>query len=134
MSQRDLTQHLRARAEELKPEAIAIRRDLHAHPELGFKEVRTAGVVADYLRRLGYEVKTGVGKTGVVGTLRGSRPGKTLLIRADMDALPIHEENSHDFVSRNPGVMHACGHDGHTTIGLMTANLLAGVRDSFRGP
>jgi amidohydrolase len=133
MSHRELEERLRVRAESLKPESIAIRRDLHAHPELGFEETRTSGIVADYLRRLGCDVETKVGRTGVVGVLRGSRPGRTILVRADMDALPIYEENTHDYVSRNDGVMHACGHDGHTTIGLMTANLLSGVRDAFAG-
>lgn len=127
----ELEERLRVRAASLSSEAVAIRRDLHAHPELGFREVRTARVVADYLRRLGYEVRTEVGRTGVVGILRGKRPGKTLLIRADMDALPISEENTHEYVSQNPGVMHACGHDGHTTIGLMTARLL--VEEEFAG-
>ncbi|MBV9774925.1 MAG: amidohydrolase, partial [Gemmatimonadetes bacterium] len=93
---------------------IETRRDLHRHPELGFQEHRTAGIVAERLRTAGYEVRTGIAETGVVGTLRGGAgDGPTLLLRADMDALPIEEECTHDFVSGNAGVMHACGHDAH---------------------
>src|SRR5687768_3599218 len=93
---------------------IETRRDLHRHPELGFQERRTAGIIADRLRAAGYEVRTGIAETGVVGTLRGEAgSGPTLLLRADMDALPITEETSHDFVSGTPGLMHACGHDAH---------------------
>jgi len=109
------------------------RRDLHRHPELGFEERRTAGIVARHLEGLGYEVETGVAETGVVGLLRGARPGPVVMIRADMDALPITEENEHDFVSENPGVMHACGHDGHVAIGMGVASLLARHRDELGG-
>src|SRR5687767_10849552 len=93
---------------------VATRRDLHRHPELGFQEHRTAGIAAERLRAAGYEVQTGLAVTGVVGTLRGGAgDGPTLLLRADMDALPIAEECGHDFVSGTAGVMHACGHDAH---------------------
>lgn len=113
---------------------IATRRDLHRHPELGFEERRTAGIVAERLRAAGWQVQEGVAETGVVGTLRGSRgDGPTLLLRADMDALPIQEESSHDFASTIPGRMHACGHDGHVAIGLAVAERLARSCDRWRG-
>ncbi|MCC5989048.1 MAG: amidohydrolase [Pararhodobacter sp.] len=107
----------------------AIRRDLHEHPELGFKEVRTSGIVAEKLKSWGVEVTTGIGKTGVVGVLRGTRPGRTIGLRADMDALPIDEQTNLPWSSKNPGVMHACGHDAHTTMVLGAARYLAGNRD-----
>ncbi len=114
---------------------VAVRRDLHAHPELAFQEVRTAGVVANKLNELGYEVQTGVGKTGVVGLMEGTGTGngKTLLLRFDMDALPIKEEVDVPFKSQTEGVMHACGHDAHTTIGLGVAELLSRHRDAWSG-
>ena len=113
---------------------IATRRDLHRHPELGFEERRTAGIVADRLRRAGWEVQEGVAETGVVGTLRGEAgDGPTLLLRADMDALPIQEEANHDFASTIPGRMHACGHDAHVAIGLAVAERLALRRRDWRG-
>jgi amidohydrolase len=111
-------------AQELFEYTQRLRRDFHCHPELGFMESRTAGIVAGELSTLGLKVKTGVAKTGVVGVLEGSKPGKTILLRFDMDALPIMEENKVPYVSQNPGVMHACGHDGHIAIGLTTARLL----------
>ncbi len=122
-----------ALAEQLLPEMSARRRDFHRHPELGFQEVRTAGIVAQELNRLGLEVTTGVGQTGVVGMLEGDRPGPTILLRFDMDALPIQEANAVDYASKTPGVMHACGHDGHTTMGLAVAQLLAPLRGQFAG-
>lgn len=107
----------------------AIRRDLHEHPELGFEEVRTSGVVAKHLEAMGIEVTLGLGKTGVVGVLKGNRPGRTIGLRADMDALPIDEQTNLPYASKNPGVMHACGHDAHTTILLGAARYLAETRD-----
>ncbi|WP_158970142.1 M20 aminoacylase family protein [Chachezhania sediminis] len=107
----------------------AIRRDLHEHPELGFQEVRTSAIVAEKLKEWGIEVTTGIGKTGVVGVLKGSRPGKTIGLRADMDALPIHETTNLPWASKTPGVMHACGHDGHTTMLLGAARYLAANPD-----
>jgi len=101
------------------------RRDLHQHPELGFKETRTGTLVHERLRGLGYEVRTGVGRTGVVG-LKGSGT-RCVLLRADMDALPIEEANDVPYRSRHPGAMHACGHDGHVAIGLEVARRLAAV-------
>jgi amidohydrolase len=113
---------------------VATRRDLHRNPELGFREHRTAGIVAERLRAAGYDVRTGVAETGVVGELRGGAgAGPTLLLRADMDALPIHERTEHDFASTNPGVMHACGHDAHVAIGLAVAERLAADRGAWRG-
>jgi len=119
-------------------ELVATRRDLHAHPELGFQEHRTAAMIAERLRTLGCEVRTGVGKTGVVGVLRGAgaagsaRP-RTVLLRADMDALPIREANQVPYRSTTDGVMHACGHDAHVAIGLAVARRLAADRGSWRG-
>lgn len=110
-----------------------LRRDFHRHPELGFQEVRTAGIVARELRELGIEVSTGIAKTGVVGLLEGSQPGPTVLVRFDMDALPILEETAAEYTSTNPGVMHACGHDGHTAIGLTVARILYNHRDDIAG-
>lgn len=113
---------------------VATRRDLHRHPEIGFNEHRTAGIAAERLRAAGYEVQTGLAVTGVVGTLRGGAgDGPTLLLRADMDALPVAEECTHDFVSGTPGLMHACGHDAHVAIGLAVAERLARTRDQWRG-
>jgi hippurate hydrolase len=103
----------------------AWRRDIHAHPELGFQESRTAGLVADKLEALGLQVTRGVGKTGVVATLRAGRSTRSLGLRADMDALPIAEANTFEHRSRHAGVMHACGHDGHTTMLLGAAHHLA---------
>lgn len=111
----------------------ALRRDFHIHPELGFREVRTGGIVAKELEALGIEVTKGIGKTGVVGLLEGTRPGPTLLLRFDMDALPIVEETGAEYASQNQGVMHACGHDGHTAIGLTVAKMLNARRDQLAG-
>lgn len=115
----------RREAEELFPQLVAWRRDLHRHPELSFQEVRTSGVVARTLLELGYEVRTGVAQTGVVALLNGGRPGPTVMLRADMDALPIQEVSEAPYASVNPGVMHACGHDGHVAMGLGAAAVLA---------
>jgi amidohydrolase len=122
-----------AQAEALRDELIARRRDFHMHPELAFEEVRTAGIVAQELGVLGLEVQAGVGKTGVVAILEGDHDGPTVLVRADMDALPILEENQNDYVSQSPGIMHACGHDGHTTIALGVAKLLSQQRHKIAG-
>ncbi len=119
---------------------IATRRDLHQHPELGFEEERTSGLVAERLERLGYAVRTGVGKTGVVALRDGAPDGNSrcVLIRADMDALPIEEGNDVPYRSRHPGKMHACGHDGHVAIGLEVARRLhaaflpGGVKFAFQ--
>ncbi|HEV8303700.1 MAG TPA: M20 family metallopeptidase [Gemmatimonadales bacterium] len=108
---------------------IATRRDLHQHPELGFEETRTSALVAERLKSLGYDVKTGIGKTGVVA-LKGKEGGsaRCVLLRADMDALPVEEATSVPYRSKHPGKMHACGHDGHIAIGLEVASRLASAR------
>jgi amidohydrolase len=117
------------RISDFASDLTAIRRDLHEHPELGFQEVRTAGIVAEKLRSWGIEVVEGIGKTGVVGVLAGARPGRAIGLRADMDALPIDERTNLPFASKTPGVMHACGHDAHTTMLLGAARYLAETRD-----
>ncbi|KQT60821.1 amidohydrolase [Methylobacterium sp. Leaf456] len=110
-------------------ELTALRRDLHAHPEIGFEEVRTSAIVAEHLEKFGIEVHRGLGKTGVVGVLQG-RPGpRRIGLRADMDALPIAEETNLPYRSTVPGKMHACGHDGHTTMLVGAARYLAETRD-----
>ena len=113
----------------IEEEVISLRRDFHQHPELGLKETRTSRIVADYLEKSGLAVTTGVGQTGVVGLLQGAKPGKTLLMRADMDALPLQEKNQAPYRSENDGVMHACGHDGHSAILLGTAKILNAHRE-----
>lgn len=114
-------------------ELVALRRDLHEHPELGFEENRTAAIVAEKLESWGINTTTGIARTGVVGTLQGKEPGSCSIgLRADMDALPITEETGLPHQSTNPGVMHACGHDGHTTMLLGAAKYLARTRN-FRG-
>ena len=121
MIEATLTQHL--------PELTAIRQDLHAHPEMLFQEERTARIVADECRRLGFEVETGIARTGVVASLRVGASDKVIGIRADMDALPIQEQTNLPYASKYPGKMHACGHDGHTTMLLGLARYLAAVRN-----
>jgi amidohydrolase len=111
----------------------ALRRDFHMHPELGFQELRTAGIVAKELNALDMEVTTGIAKTGVVGLLEGSKPGPVVLVRFDMDALPVTEGTGAAYASSEPGKMHACGHDGHTAIGLTVAKLLHAHRDQLAG-
>ena len=118
-----------ARIEEFAEDLINIRRDLHEHPELGMEEIRTSGIVAALLNEWGIETHTGIGKTGVVGVLNGKGPGRRLGLRADMDALPIEERTNLSFSSKNPGVMHACGHDSHTTMLLGAARYLSEKRD-----
>lgn len=123
------------------PKVVAWRRDIHANPELGFAETRTAKVVADHLRALGLEVRTGVGKTGVVGVLRGARPGRVVALRADMDALPVKEATGLPFASTVNGtwngqsvpVAHACGHDAHVAMLMGAAEVLAGMKDRLSG-
>ncbi len=127
---------LKAEIDERIPDLVAMRRDLHEHPELAFEEVRTSSIVAQRLQALGLEVQTNIAKTGVVGLLRGnaSTPDtKTLAIRADMDALPIHELNEIDYRSTIDGKMHACGHDGHTSILLTVADILSKRRAELNG-
>ena len=110
-------------------ELTAIRRDLHAHPEIGFEEHRTSARIAELLAGWGIDVTQGVGRTGVVGVLDGQRPGRTIGLRADMDALPMEELTNLPYRSTNPGVFHGCGHDGHVTMLLGAARYLAETRD-----
>lgn len=136
-----LAREVDRRAPELEAKAVAWRRDIHQHPELSNREVRTSKLVADHLRSLGIEVKAGVAKTGVVGVLKGGRPGPVVALRADMDALPVAEEVDLPFKStvrsqyngQDVGVMHACGHDAHVAILMSVAELLAGMKAQLPG-
>lgn len=120
-------------AEELKEKLIKYRRHLHQHPELSFSECETSKFVVKILKEEGIDVTSGVAGTGVVGIIRGNSPGSTIALRADMDALPIEEQTGLEFTSKNPGVMHACGHDFHTTILLGSAILLHRNKDKLKG-
>ncbi len=130
-----------AAADKIEAQTIAWRRDFHEHPELGNREFRTSKIIADYLRSLGIEVHEGVGKTGVVGILKGGLPGPVIGLRADMDALPITERTPVPFASKvkstyngqEVGVMHACGHDSHVAIMMSVASILSGMRKDLRG-
>lgn len=117
----------------IHPEQVRIRRDLHMHPEVHFETERTAAIVAERLGSFGLEVRTGVGKTGVVGILRGRGPGLTIGIRSDMDALAMQDRKDVPYKSQTEGACHACGHDGHTTMVLGAAEILSGMRDHFDG-
>lgn len=139
--QAPLAKKIQALTDKLTSELIEIRRDIHCHPELGNHLPRTSGIVADYFRKLGLEVRTGYAESGVIGVLRGGKPGPVVAVRGDMDALPITEETDLPFASRDKttldgretGVMHACGHDIHTTMLLGVAAVLAGVRADLPG-
>ncbi|WP_374468446.1 amidohydrolase [Phenylobacterium sp.] len=130
-----------AKAKALQPKVVAWRRDIHQHPELGNREVRTSKLVADHLRKLGFEVKTGVAKTGVVAVLRGGKPGKVVALRADMDGLPVAEKTNLPYASKVTAeyngqtvpVMHACGHDAHVAILMGAAELLASMKAEIPG-
>jgi hippurate hydrolase len=124
---------IKAAADDVYPEVVALRRALHRHPELSGEEHETAARVADALRPLGLDVRTGIHGTGVLGVLDGGKPGPTVLLRGDMDALPIREETGLDFASENEGVMHACGHDAHTASLLGAAMILARHREAVCG-
>ena len=124
---------VREKIYEMKDWLVEIRRAIHMHPELMYEEEKTAGLVVGHLEKLGLEVKKGVAKTGVVGLLRGAKPGKTVAIRADMDALPIDEANPVPYASKIKGKMHACGHDAHTTILLGVAKFFSAKRDLLSG-
>ncbi|MFC5650343.1 M20 family metallopeptidase [Paenibacillus solisilvae] len=126
-------EQLFAGLEQLFPELVRFRRDLHMYPELSFQEVHTPRKIADYLQGLGLEVRTKVGGRGVVARLEGGKPGRTVALRADFDALPIQEETNVDYKSRIPGVMHACGHDLHTAALLGVAKVLSEVKDELPG-
>jgi len=136
-----ITQNAARRIDQVMPKVVAWRRDVHQNPELGNREVRTAKLVADHLRSLGLEVKTGVAHTGVVGLLRGGKPGPVVALRADMDALPVTERVNLPFASKaratyngqEVGVMHACGHDNHVAILMGVAEVLAGMKSELAG-
>lgn len=138
---KDIPALIDAAADKIEPKTIAWRRDFHEHPELGNREFRTAKIIADHLRSLGIEVTEGVGKTGVVGILRGSKPGPVIGLRADMDALPLVERVPLPFAStvkttyngQEVGVMHACGHDSHMAIMMSVAEVLAGLKKDLKG-
>ena len=123
------TQEIDRRRDEL----VKVRRDFHRHPELSFEERRTAEIIAEHLHAAKLEVRTGLARTGVVGVLHGDRPGRTIAWRADIDALPLTEVLDAPFASGTPGVMHACGHDGHTAIAMSLAEILAGRRAEMPG-
>lgn len=124
---------IRVESQKLSDWLVQIRRDLHAHPELGLDEKRTSAKVAEAFREMGLEVRTGIATTGVVATLRGGAPGRTIAVRADMDALPIQEETGLPFASQRAGLMHACGHDAHVAMALGAARILSGIRGELRG-
>lgn len=123
-------------AQDLYPQLVEWRRDFHQHPEMGFQEFRTAGIVAQHLQDLGLEITTGVGQTGVVALVEDDalpEDAPTVLLRFDMDGLPIQELNEAEYRSQNEGVMHACGHDGHTAIGMGVAKLLTQHKEQLKG-
>lgn len=122
-----------AEAQKLFPYTQTLRRDFHRHPELGFQEVRTSGIIAKELREIGLEVTTGIAKTGVVALIEGANPGPVIMLRFDIDALPIQEQTGAEYASTIPGKMHACGHDGHAAIGLTVARLLNEHRNLLNG-
>lgn len=132
---------VRERAASIEAKLIAWRRDIHQHPELGDQETRTSRLVSEHLRNLGLEVRTGVARTGVIGILKGTKPGRTVALRADMDALPVKEPDGLPFASKAKGrhwgkevdVMHACGHDTHTAMLMAAAEVLAGLKDDLPG-
>ena len=137
----ELEQEIRQRAAQIEEKLIAWRRDIHEHPELGEQETRTAALVAEHLKKLGLEGKTGIAQTGVVALLRGAKPGPVVALRADMDALPVKEPAGLPFASKARGkylgrdvdVMHACGHDAHTAILMATAEILTAMKDKLPG-
>ena len=138
---KDISVLIDAAADKIEPKTIAWRRDFHEHPELGNREFRTAKIIADHLRSLGLEVTEGVGKTGVVGILRGAKPGPVIGLRADMDGLPLVERVDLPFASKvkttyngqDVGAMHACGHDSHMAILMSVAEVLAGLKKELKG-
>jgi amidohydrolase len=123
---------IKNRVRELESELIELRRDFHRHPEIGFEEYRTQGKIVGYLEKLGLDVKK-MGGTGVVALLKGTHSGKTVLLRSDIDALPVKEETGLPFASKEEGKMHACGHDGHISMLLVAAKVLTEMRDEIKG-
>ena len=140
-AQKDVTAAINAAADKIEPKCIAWRRQLHEAPELGNREFKTAKLIADHLRSLGIEVKEGVAHTGVIGILKGSKPGPVIGLRADMDALPVTERGNLPFASKvktqyngqEVGVMHACGHDTHVAMLMSVAEILAGMKSDLSG-
>ena len=134
-------QRIDALAQQVKPRVIAWRRDIHQHPELSNREFRTAKLVAAHLRKLGLDVRTGIAHTGVAGVLKGGKPGPTIALRADMDALPVTEQVdlpfkstvTTEFLGKKVGVMHACGHDAHVAILMGVAEALTSLRNDLPG-
>ena len=137
----DVTEKINTAADKIEQKSIAWRRDIHQNPELGNNEFRTAKLIADHLRSLGIDVKEGVGKTGVVGVLKGAKPGPCIALRADMDGLPVVERVNLPFASKvksiyngkEVGVMHACGHDTHVAILMSVAEILVGMKNELKG-
>ena len=135
------SQDLDARVAAVKPKVVGWFRDFHQNPELGLEETRTADIIAAHLRALGIETRTGIGKTGVVGLLRGARPGPVVALRADIDALPVTEMTGLPYASKKRGVyrgeevglMHACGHDAHTAVLMGAAEILSAMRSEIAG-
>ena len=132
MQNNELTQEIIARAKDIHDYVVRIRRDFHKHPETGFLETRTSGVIAEELKRMGISVQTNIAKTGVVGTLPIQDAKKTVAFRADMDALPITEENCLEFKSQNEGVSHACGHDANMAMLLGAAKLMTMLQGKLK--
>lgn len=136
-----LKEKITAEADKIEPKCISWRRDIHEHPELGNRETRTAKLIVEHLKKLGIEVKEGVAKTGVVGILKGGKPGPCIALRADMDALPIVEKENVPFASKqrsnyngqDVGVMHACGHDAHVAMLMSVAEILSGMKNDIKG-
>ena len=128
-----MSSQVRPEVQQVLPEVLELQRDFHRHPELGFEEIRTSAKVYDYLQALGLSPQGGIAQTGVAAVVEGQHPGPTLLLRADMDALPVQEETELAWSSEVPGRMHACGHDFHTAILLGTARILQGMRERLRG-
>ena len=124
---------LKEKIDEMKDWLVDIRRTIHRHPELGFEEVETSKLISEWLQKFGLEVKRGMAKTGVVGLLKGKKPGRTVAIRADMDALPMDEANRVPYASQIKGKMHACGHDAHVTILLGVARFFSSIPDQVKG-
>lgn len=124
---------IKSKVEEIYPRVVSWRRDIHMYPELSGEERMTAAKISEILKQLPIEVIESVGGNGVVGILRGGKKGRTIALRADIDALPIKEENEHSFVSKHEGIMHACGHDGHTAILLGTACILSSYKNEISG-
>lgn len=138
---KDYSKTISIAADKIEPKVIAWRHDIHEHPELGNREIRTAALIAKHLKSLGIDVQTGVGVTGVVGILKGDKPGPVIALRADMDALPVEEKNDLTFASKvkstyngqETSVMHACGHDAHVAILMGVAEILSGMKKDLKG-